>query len=47
LRSGIADNELKEILLKAFDHRAKDGWEAQRLRIFDPGIHESMATIGG
>ena len=47
LREGKSENELKEALLKAFGTRAKDGWEAERLRHNDHHVHESMATIGG
>lgn len=47
MRSGASDDELRIALLKAFGGRAKDGWEAERKRILHPGIHESMATIGG
>ncbi|SDF04445.1 cyclic pyranopterin monophosphate synthase subunit MoaA [Mucilaginibacter pineti] len=47
MRSGTADNELQGILLNAFGNRPKDGWEAEQLRVQHPGIHESMATIGG
>jgi len=47
LREGKSENELKEALLKAFGTRAKDGWEAERLRHNDQHVHESMATIGG
>ncbi len=45
LRSGISDERLKEQLVEAFGHRAKDGFEAES------GNHriafESMSTIGG
>lgn len=47
MRSGINDIELEQHLLKAFSHRAADGWEAERLRVEKTGVHESMATIGG
>jgi cyclic pyranopterin phosphate synthase len=47
LREGNNDDNLKQILLRAFNSRAKDGWEAERLRVEHKGIHESMATIGG
>jgi molybdenum cofactor biosynthesis protein A len=47
LRAGASENELKEILTDTFNSRAKDGWEAERLRIEHTGVHESMATIGG
>ncbi|MDR6941267.1 GTP 3',8-cyclase MoaA [Mucilaginibacter pocheonensis] len=47
MRNGATDDELQIALLKAFGSRAKDGWEAERLRVVHPGIHESMATIGG
>jgi len=47
LRLGISGNEIKETLLHTFNKRAKDGWEAERLRVIHKGVHESMATIGG
>ena len=47
LRRGATDNELTSALLNAFSGRPTDGWEAERLRVENIGIHESMATIGG
>jgi molybdenum cofactor biosynthesis protein A len=47
LRQGIGEDNLNKMLLNAFNNRAKDGWEAERLRVEDKGVHESMATIGG
>jgi len=47
LREGMGEDDLKGVLLSAFDHRPKDGWEAEHLRVKNTGIHESMATIGG
>ena len=47
VRQGLDDNELRTALLKALDHRAKDGWEAEQLRKEKNPVHESMATIGG
>ena len=47
MRGGAGDTRLEQHLLQAFGKRAKDGWEAERLRVEKTGIHESMATIGG
>ncbi|QEC75308.1 GTP 3',8-cyclase MoaA [Mucilaginibacter ginsenosidivorax] len=47
MRAGTSDDNLKLALLNAFSNRAADGWEAEKKRIVHPGIHESMATIGG
>jgi molybdenum cofactor biosynthesis protein A len=47
IRQGITEDDLRETLLKTFNQRAKDGWEAERLRKESTGVHESMATIGG
>jgi molybdenum cofactor biosynthesis protein A len=47
MRNGVNDDDLQQILLKAFNSRPKDGWEAESLRIEKTGVHESMATIGG
>jgi cyclic pyranopterin phosphate synthase len=47
MRNGAGNDELQNILLQAIGSRAKDGWEAERKRVIHPGIHESMATIGG
>jgi molybdenum cofactor biosynthesis protein A len=47
MRAGCTDNELKETFLQAVNHRAKDGWEAEKGRLSGKPVHESMATIGG
>ena len=47
MRRGMNEHELKQHLLKAFENRPVDGWEAERLRVEHTGVHESMATIGG
>ena len=47
MRNGETEEMIKEVLLAAFNNRAKDGWEAEKLRVERTGIHESMATIGG
>jgi cyclic pyranopterin phosphate synthase len=47
MRAGTSEDDLKLVLLNAFGNRAADGWEAEKKRIVHPGIHESMATIGG
>jgi molybdenum cofactor biosynthesis enzyme MoaA len=47
MRGGAGDHELRAVVLNAIGHRAKDGWEAEHKRVIHPGIHESMATIGG
>ncbi|ASU35009.1 GTP 3',8-cyclase MoaA [Mucilaginibacter xinganensis] len=47
LRLGVTESDLKMMLLKTFNSRAKDGWEAEHLRAANQGVHESMATIGG
>ena len=47
MRTGASDEQIKQELLKAFNHRPLDGWEAERQRYEQVGIHESMATIGG
>lgn len=47
MRSGINDEQLEQTLLHAFNHRPKDGREAEQLRVEKTGVHESMATIGG
>ncbi len=47
MRAGASDEELITAVQSAVGHRAKNGFEAERLR--DPGnlISESMASIGG
>ena len=46
IRKGATDTQVKQALLDAIGHRAKDGWEAEKqLRPFP--ITESMSTIGG
>jgi cyclic pyranopterin phosphate synthase len=47
VREGVGNEEIENTLAKAFNTRAKDGWEAERLRKENIGVHESMATIGG
>lgn len=47
MRAGLADEALKDKLLHAFGHRAKDGFEAESLRKDHQPAYESMSTIGG
>jgi cyclic pyranopterin phosphate synthase len=47
MRSGVNDNNLQAALLNAFNHRSKNGWEAEHNRNVNDPAHESMATIGG
>ncbi len=46
LREGLSDAELTDHLLLAFNHRHKNGWDAEEARRGIP-VEESMATIGG
>lgn len=45
MRSGASDVEIKRVLLNAFQHRPKDGFEAEAGR--HQLVSESMSTIGG
>ncbi|MDB5122212.1 MAG: moaA [Mucilaginibacter sp.] len=47
IRQGTGDEQLKHILINAFQHKEKNGWEAERARVEGAGVHESMASIGG
>ena len=47
MREGIGDEQLADAVLGTLDHRAKDGWEAEKKRHDKGPIHESMAAIGG
>ncbi|HEY3430775.1 MAG TPA: GTP 3',8-cyclase MoaA [Cyclobacteriaceae bacterium] len=47
LRTGVSDQEIKSILLKAFNNRSKDGIEAEENRTNHIPVTESMSTIGG
>lgn len=47
LRSGVPDEVLAQKLLHAFNHRAKNGFEAEATRKDHHTAHESMSTIGG
>jgi molybdenum cofactor biosynthesis protein A len=47
MRKGAGDGDLEKALLNAFNHRPKDGWEAESSRNVNDPAHESMATIGG
>jgi cyclic pyranopterin phosphate synthase len=45
MRAGKSDAEIKDSLLYAFSHRAKDGFEAEAQNA--TSVHASMSTIGG
>jgi molybdenum cofactor biosynthesis protein A len=47
MRENASDEQLKEIFMQAINNRAKNGFEAEKRRMFAPIISESMATIGG
>lgn len=47
LRTDLNDEEVKVKLLHAFQHRAKDGFEAEANRKSKTPASESMSTIGG
>lgn len=47
MRKGATDAEVVQALQEALQHRAKDGFEAEKNRNFGNPITESMATIGG
>jgi molybdenum cofactor biosynthesis protein A len=47
LRSGVADEEVRQAFRRAFAHRAKDGFEAESQRRLTNPVSESMSTIGG
>lgn len=47
LRSEANDEEVSQVLLHAFRHRAKDGFEAEKRRDTHLPASESMSTIGG
>lgn len=47
MRQGLSDDQLKTAVINAINHRAKDGWEAEKNRVAENGVHESMAAIGG
>lgn len=47
LRNGSNDDEIKQHLIHAFKHRAKDGYEAEKSRKNRQPASESMSTIGG
>ncbi len=47
LRSGLADELIREKLLSAFQARSKDGFEAEAKRKNHNPVSESMSTIGG
>lgn len=46
MRAGLSDTDLTDHLLRAFQHRHRDGWAAEEARRNAP-VEESMATIGG
>jgi cyclic pyranopterin phosphate synthase len=47
IRNNLDDEAIARHLTDAIQHRAKTGWEAERLRKERAPVHESMATIGG
>lgn len=47
MREGATDSEIKTAYFEAFYSRAKDGFEAERLRLPGNTASESMSTIGG
>jgi cyclic pyranopterin phosphate synthase len=47
LRQGADDMQITEAIVDACSHRAKDGWEAEKLSVRSTDGFESMATIGG
>lgn len=47
MRTNASDEQLTQALLKAFQNRAKDGFEAEQMRKNGVGVSESMSTIGG
>lgn len=47
LRNGSSDDEIKRHLVHAFNHRVKDGYEAEKARKNRQPASESMSTIGG
>jgi molybdenum cofactor biosynthesis protein A len=47
MRADASDEQLKEIFIQAINNRAKNGFDAEKKRMFAPIISESMATIGG
>lgn len=47
MRSGSSDSEIRTTLINTFQHRPKDGLEAEQKRLNHIPITESMSTIGG
>ncbi|MCG8328199.1 MAG: GTP 3',8-cyclase MoaA [Chitinophagales bacterium] len=47
MRAGATNEQMRDAFLDALNHRAKDGWEAERNRNFGSPVSESMSTIGG
>ena len=47
LRNSADDKVLEHAFLQAFQHRAKDGFEAEKNRHSNSPLSESMSTIGG
>ncbi len=47
LRSGVSEKELKLTLLKILGKRPKNGFEAEKNRVSNIPVSESMSTIGG
>jgi molybdenum cofactor biosynthesis protein A len=47
IRQGKSNEEIQVVLQQAFQHRPKDGFEAEQSRKTNSPVSESMSTIGG
>lgn len=47
MREGATDEQMATAFKEAFNNRAKDGYEAEKNRMLNNPISESMSTIGG
>ena len=48
VRQGISNDELKQLIYKEINERARDGYEAEtRNKLVNGSSHQSMAAIGG
>ena len=47
MRQGNSDEEIKEFIQLALQHKPKDGWEAEKQLVTRDEVHQSMARIGG
>ncbi len=47
IRNGSTEDEIRRAIGGAINQRHENGWQAEKMRLNNEPVHESMATIGG